>query len=137
MKTRRLVAALGVLALAGPSFADIADGLGGRTSLQASRRPAIAAGHSCCPRTTLAVTATRPASPAERKAIGEIAWDSRHLTAVAEKVPCYKMTAGGPTHYASSAELKAIGHVNRGASATRRAAAGCCDSVSCPMRKTS
>jgi hypothetical protein len=137
MKTRSIAAVIAVTVAAGPLFADMPDGHGGRTSPQASPRAVAPPAHACCPQTTRVATNAQPLAPAERKAIGEVAWTSGHLTTLTGKVACYKMNARATTPYSSPAELKAVGHLDRSPAPTRTASAPCCDSASCPMRKAS
>lgn len=137
MQIRSAVAILAFVSLTTPAIADIADGQGGRTSLQASPHKPAAEAHACCPRpATPAVKA--PASPAEVKAIGEVAWAARNPTPSGDTRPCYKRTPTPALVYVSSAELKSLGHLARhGAAATAASVAVCCDSQACPMRKAS
>jgi hypothetical protein len=132
MTVRTAVASLAFVAVTTPLLADIPDGRGGRTSPQASPRAAEVStpAHACCPRRIVSAPAS-PASPAERKAAGEVAWLSRNGTRTSERIPCFKMT-GQPPVFASPAERKAVGHVTR---ATRPAAGRCCDAIACPMHR--
>jgi hypothetical protein len=137
MSTRNIVAALVVAVSAGPLLADIPDGHGGRTSPQATPQARVMrTSHACCPRHVVKPPAP-PASPAEIKALGELAWNARHGTSANELIECYKMTSGPAPRYASSAEQKAIGHARRAAAPAKADSAQCCDSLACPMRSAS
>ena len=137
MSTRRLVALLALGALAGPLVADVPDGRGGRTSPQAAPKPVVAASapHACCPRASTALAA-RPSSPAEVKALGEIAWQTRYGVMTIDAIPCYKMATVLAHATASAAELKAIGHARKPAR-IEHASTECCASAKCPMRARS
>lgn len=136
MSIRNIFAACAIAALGAPLLADIPDGHGGRTSLQASPRPAVAImAHACCPRTIVS-TPPRPISAAERKVIGEVAWDSRYGAKTAETLACSRATSPARV-YSSPAELKAVGHLNRTPAAASTDGTRCCDSGSCPMRHAS
>jgi hypothetical protein len=137
MSIRNFAAAVALTVFAAPLMADIPDGQGSRTSPQASARNIVAtSAHACCPRAIVSA-APLPASPAERKAIGEVAWDSRYGTKTTETVACYKMATSRTAAYSSASELKTVGHLNRTAVAASSDATQCCDSVVCPMHRVS
>jgi len=136
MSTGKIVAVLVIAAVGSPVLADIPDGHGGRTSPQATPRAAVERlAHGCCPRHVVAAPAP-PASPAEVKAIGEIAYTSRYGVRTTETIACYKMAGPPAQTYASSAERKALGHTTRASVASKRDSQ-CCGSAVCPMRRAS
>lgn len=137
MSIRNFAAAVALTVFAAPLMADIPDGQGGRTSPQASRRHfAATSDHVCCPR-AIVNAAPLSASPAEMKAIGEVAWDSRYGTKTTETIACYKMATNRTVAYSSASELKTVGHLNRTPVASIGQATRCCDSMICPMHRAS
>jgi hypothetical protein len=135
MSIRTAAVSLGILALGIPLLADIPDGKGGRTSLQASpRRPVLAPAHACCP-VGAPGTTVRPLSVAEVKAAGEVAWMSRHRAPDGEAVACYKRVITRAPAFVSSAELKVVGHLRPRVQVTPTARSECCPLSSCPMRR--
>lgn len=87
MSIKSAVAILAFAALATPAFADIPDGHAGRTSPQAAAQKSGPAPHACCPQAAAKAAAKEPASPAELKAIGEVAWAARTKRAGDDGVP--------------------------------------------------
>ncbi len=132
MSIRNAAAVMIVAALGSPLLADMPDGRGGRTSPQATpRAAAVTPAPACCHRTLVSVP-PRPASAAEKKMVGDVAWSARPGT-VSVATECSGGGASAPRTYASGAELKARGH----AASAPVVAASCCDSGLCPMRRRS
>jgi hypothetical protein len=132
MSIRNIVAVFAVATLGAPLLADIPDGRGGRTSPQASRRAATTPAHACCPRTTVS-TQPQPISAAEKKAIGEVAWNSRYGAKTAHTVACCRGAC--PTLVQSSqAESNAV---DRTPATQRAGGTRCCGCASCPMHQAS
>jgi hypothetical protein len=125
MPIRFAVTALVFAASTATALADIPDGRGGRTSLQASPAPHRAESAACCRRVST-LKAIPPLSPAERKQIGEVAWLSRHGV-VTYSSECARHRVTATRIFSSPAELKALGHLasKQTAEAEPRCGAGC------------
>jgi hypothetical protein len=136
MSIKTVIAVLALATLVTPAFADMPDGHGGRTSPQASTQNVAPATRSCCP-SAAGTTARTPTSPAEVKAMGEVAWAARTKKTATAEFPCYKKATVPAPVYASSAELKALGHMGQSTAAGATARAACCEAQACPMRRAS
>jgi hypothetical protein len=134
MSLKHVIALLASAALVTPVFADVSDGRGGRTSPQASPGNAPPAPQACAAKAVAKPSTPVAASPAELKAVGEVASASRTKTAAVDTRACYKRLRVSAPVYASSAELKAVGHLGRNAAV---AGAQCCESQACPMHRAS
>jgi hypothetical protein len=134
MSLKSVIATLALAALVTPAFADMSDGHGGRTSPQASADNTPTAPHACAAKAGAGASTVAATTPAELKAMGEVAWASRTKTADVDTRACYKRMPVSAPVYASSAELKTVGHLGRN---TTIASARCCESQACPMRRAS
>jgi hypothetical protein len=135
MSSKQILVAAAVAALVTPSFADIPDGQGGRTSPQArvaSASPAsVKACQRACPRRAAVDPRDVATTPAEIKALGHLAW--MRTSAPRQEQPCNKKPAVRTVPYRSPAELKAAGYLARRDS-TGAATQGCCEAGRCHAR---